>query len=77
MSSNWRSNNTKLERGFAFKDFKEAMSFVNKVAELAAAANHHPNIIINYNKVRLELSTHAAGGITEKDFDLAKKIDHL
>jgi 4a-hydroxytetrahydrobiopterin dehydratase len=53
------------------------MRFVNRVARLAEAANHHPDIVIKYNKVRLTLTTHDEGGLTEKDFKLANKIDRL
>lgn len=64
-------------RKFKFKDFKEAMAFVNKVAEVAEKESHHPDIEIHYNKVVLELSTHAIGGLSENDFILASKIDSL
>jgi 4a-hydroxytetrahydrobiopterin dehydratase len=53
------------------------MAFVNRIAELAEQANHHPDIDIRYNRVRLALVTHDAGGITEKDFDLAAKAQNL
>lgn len=58
-------------------DFVEAMEFVNEVAGLAEAANHHPDIDIRWNTVTLRLSTHSAGGITAKDIDLASQIDGL
>jgi 4a-hydroxytetrahydrobiopterin dehydratase len=58
-------------RTFKFKDFVGSLAFVNKVGELAEKAGHHPDIDIRYNKVRLALVTHDAGGITAKDFDLA------
>jgi 4a-hydroxytetrahydrobiopterin dehydratase len=58
-------------------DFAEAMEFVNEVAGLSEAANHHPDIDIRWNKVTLRLSTHSAGGITSKDLDLAYQIDGL
>jgi 4a-hydroxytetrahydrobiopterin dehydratase len=72
----------KLERGELvqyreFKDFVDAMHFVNSVAELAEGAGHHPDIDIRYNKVRLALISHDAGGLTERDFDLAAGIDGL
>lgn len=66
-----------LVREFSFKDFVAAMRFVNKVAGLAEEAGHHPDIDIRYNKVRLTLSTHDAGGITEKDTALATAISNL
>ncbi len=67
----------KLQRQFKFKDFKEAMSFVNKVAALAEAEGHHPIFLINWNKVILTLWTHAIDGLSENDFILAAKIAEL
>lgn len=67
----------KLRRKFKFKDFKEAMVFVNKVADIAESEDHHPDITINYSRVTLELSTHAVGGLSENDFILAAKINQL
>jgi 4a-hydroxytetrahydrobiopterin dehydratase len=60
-----------------FNDFLEAMQFVNQVARSAEGMNHHPDISIHYNKVRLSLTTHDEGGLTERDFRLARKIDRL
>lgn len=71
----WRIEGGELVREFKFEDFLAAMRFVNKVAELAEAAGHHPDIDIRYNKVRLALVTHDAGGLTKKDFDLAGQAD--
>jgi 4a-hydroxytetrahydrobiopterin dehydratase len=71
----WKLNDGNLERTFAFTDFREAMSFVNSVAALAERAGHHPDIDIRYNQVRLALSSHDAGGITETDFALASEIE--
>ncbi len=74
----WSSpDNLKIVKEFKFKDFKEAMAFINKVAEIAEAEGHHPDIYIFYNKVRLELSTHAIHGLSENDFILAAKIDAI
>jgi len=67
----WQIDGGELVRNFKFEDFLAAMRFVNKVAELAEAAGHHPDIDIRYNKVRLALVTHDAGGLTKKDFGLA------
>lgn len=67
----------KIRRQFRFKDFKEAMNFVNKVAEIAEGEGHHPNITIIYNKVTITLFTHAIGGLSENDFILASKINLL
>ncbi len=77
--SKWEadSNNKKITRTVKFKDFKEALTFVNKVGALAESEGHHPDIVIHYNKVTLELSTHAVGGLTENDFILATKIDQI
>jgi 4a-hydroxytetrahydrobiopterin dehydratase len=73
----WQLTGGALTRSFAFTDFGEAMSFVNSVAALAERAGHHPDIDIRYNEVKLALSTHDAGGITEKDFSLAAEIGNL
>ncbi|MBX3365360.1 MAG: 4a-hydroxytetrahydrobiopterin dehydratase [Phycisphaeraceae bacterium] len=67
----WAETGGEIHRTFAFADFVEAMGFVNRIAIDAERANHHPDILIRYNKVTLRLSTHDAGGITEKDFALA------
>ena len=71
------SDNLKIVKEFTFKNFVEAMAFINKVAEIAEAEQHHPDIYVFYNKVRLELSTHAIGGLSENDFILAAKINEL
>ena len=68
-------DNKKISKEFKFKNFAEAMSFVNRVADLAEAEGHHPDIQINYNKVQLELTTHAIGGLSLNDFILASKIN--
>lgn len=67
----------KIRRQFSFRDFKEALAFVNKVGELAESEGHHPDIKIVYNKVQLDLFTHAVGGLSENDFIVAAKIDKL
>ncbi len=67
----------KLRREFKFKNFVQAMGFVNQVALLAQAEDHHPDMHVSYSKVTIELWTHAAGGITENDFILAAKINAL
>ncbi|OGY99319.1 MAG: hypothetical protein A2945_05130 [Candidatus Liptonbacteria bacterium RIFCSPLOWO2_01_FULL_52_25] len=67
----------KITKEFKFKDFKGAMVFVNKIAEIAEAEGHHPDLIISYNRVRIELWTHAVAGLSENDFILAAKIDAL
>lgn len=65
-------------REWEFEDFAGAIAFVNLLAAAAEAANHHPDILLHsWNKVRLELSTHSEGGLTQADFDLATRIDDL
>lgn len=73
-AAGWSVENGELVRTETFKDFVESMEFVNRVAAMAEAAGHHPDIDIRYNKVRLALISHDAGGITEKDLDLAREI---
>lgn len=73
----WTLKENSIERTFKFKDFREAMRFVNQVADIAEEEGHHPDIYIFYNKVRLELSTHAIGGLSTNDFILAAKTDAL
>jgi 4a-hydroxytetrahydrobiopterin dehydratase len=75
--ASWRIENEELVRRFEFKDFVEALGFVYRVGEAAEAAAHHPDIDIRYNKVRLALTTHDAGGLTGLDFELAARIDDL
>ena len=71
----WQIESGELVRTFLFKDFRASLAFVNKVGDVAENAGHHPDIDIRYNKVRLALVTHDAGGITQKDFDLAAAAD--
>ena len=71
----WNLQSGKLVREWTFKDFIEAMAFVNRVATLAESAGHHPDIDIRYNRVLLGLVSHDAGGITSRDGDMAGKID--
>jgi 4a-hydroxytetrahydrobiopterin dehydratase len=70
----WESADGKLRREWTFKDFVEAMTFVNRVAEIAEAAGHHPDIDIRYNRVMLGLVTHDAGGITASDAEMAARL---
>lgn len=72
---NWYADNGELVREYTFADFKQAMEFVNHVAEVAEGAGHHPDISIKYNKVKLSLVTHDAGGITAKDAEMADTLD--
>jgi 4a-hydroxytetrahydrobiopterin dehydratase len=73
----WRLVDGKtIERSFTLKNFVTVLAFVNKVGELAEAADHHPDILIhNWNKVKISLSSHSAGGLTTKDFNLAWQVD--
>ena len=73
----WKKQGSVITRTFAFKDFPAAIKFVNQVAVLAEQAWHHPDIDIRWNKVTLALTTHDEGGLTEKDFALARKFDRL
>ncbi|MBI3291529.1 MAG: 4a-hydroxytetrahydrobiopterin dehydratase [Elusimicrobia bacterium] len=73
----WERVGKEITKRYKFADFRAALAFVNQVADLAEAADHHPDIIIRYNRVTLTLSTHSAGGLTENDFQLAHQIDRL
>ena len=73
----WKRTGPVIARTFQFKDFPAAIRFVNQVAKLAEQAWHHPDIDIRWNKVTLALTTHDQGGLTGKDFALAKKFDRL
>lgn len=77
--SDWRSiADKKITKKFIFKDFKEALAFVNRAGEIAEREGHHPDIhLVSYKKVIIELSTHAIGGLSENDFIVAAKIDDL
>jgi len=71
----WQREGDEIVRVFELESFPVAIEFVERVAELAEAANHHPDIDIRYRKVRIALTTHDAGGLTDKDFALAAQID--
>lgn len=78
VNSAWKlEGSIKIKRDFSFKDFKEAMLFVNKVAAIAEEQQHHPNIHIFYSQVTLELWTHAISGLSDNDFIMASKVDEL
>ncbi len=74
---NWDIIDGKLTRKYVFKDFNEAMHFVNKVAIIAEKMNHHPDIFISYNKITITIFTHEENKLTNKDFRLAKEIDAI
>jgi 4a-hydroxytetrahydrobiopterin dehydratase len=74
----WQGDGQAIAREWKFEDFGQAIAFVNRVADEAERANHHPDIHLHgWNKVRLELSTHSEGGLTQADFDMASRIDKL
>jgi 4a-hydroxytetrahydrobiopterin dehydratase len=74
----WSLEGDEIVRQWEFKDFAAAMEFVNRVAGVAEQANHHPDILVHgWNKVRLSLTNHSAGGLTEPDFEMARKFDEL
>ena len=73
----WSYQGKELHKKFTFKSFLPGIEFVNKIAQAAENAGHHPDITINYNVVGISLSTHSEGGVTEKDLDLAGKIDQI
>jgi 4a-hydroxytetrahydrobiopterin dehydratase len=73
----WVEQGGALERTFELPSFAEAVAFVNRVAELAEQEGHHPDIEISYKKVTLRWTTHSAGGITDRDYELARRSDAL
>ena len=75
--SGWKRNGQAIERVFQFENFSDAMVFVNKIAEAAEEANHHPDITINYNKVTLQLVSHDSGGVTQRDVKMAAQINQV
>ena len=72
-----REGNTRIHKHYRFKDFREAMRFVNAMADLAEAEGHHPDFTVHYNTVDVTLWTHAVGGLSENDFIVAAKLDRL
>ena len=73
----WESNGKSISRTIEFEEFMEGIDFVNDLAEIADEAQHHPDILIRYNKVKLTLTTHDAGGLTEADIEMAQRVDNL
>jgi len=73
----WKLRGKQISKLFVFQDFLQGLRFINRVARLAEAMNHPPDIDVRYNKVRLTLTTHDEGGLTVKDFRLAGKIDRI
>ena len=75
--NDWRQDDRYIVRNFSFPSFKEAITFINRVAEISEEIDHHPDITINYRRVTLSITTHSEGGITRRDFRLAGRIDGL
>lgn len=73
----WERNGMAIQRVFQFPDFKAAMQFVNKVADAAEQAKHHPDIDVRYNKVTMLLVSHDSGGVTQRDVSMAKRINQI
>ncbi|MDI3316754.1 MAG: 4a-hydroxytetrahydrobiopterin dehydratase [Bacillota bacterium] len=71
----WRWADGAIHRSYRFRDFVEAMGFVQQVALLAEKADHHPDVLVRYNEVTLTLATHSEGGVTEKDLEMAERIE--
>ena len=72
----WQYKDNAISKRFQFKKFMDGIQFIGKVAEMAEAADHHPDMLVNYTRVTFTCSTHDQGGVTEKDFALATKIEH-
>lgn len=73
----WKQDGQKIYKTFMFKDFVTAIHFVNRLVEPAEQAGHHPDLEISYNKVTVSLTTHDAGGLTHKDFQMARQISQI
>jgi 4a-hydroxytetrahydrobiopterin dehydratase len=73
----WKLLGDAIHKDYSFRGFRAAIAFVNRVAEQASAVGHHPDLEIHFNRVVVSLSTHDAGGVTEKDVELAEKIDSV
>ncbi len=73
----WKEQDNAISKEFHFEDFKSALNFVNKVGTLAEMANHHPDIELGWGRVKVSLTTHSQGSVTENDRQLANEIDKL
>jgi 4a-hydroxytetrahydrobiopterin dehydratase len=74
----WKENQQEITKTFAFKDFVQAIDFVNKVKDVAESHQHHPDVYIHsYNKVKISLTTHSEGRVTDKDYKVAEELDKL
>lgn len=77
-ATEWERDGNAIGREFKFADFAQALAFVNRVGEVAEELNHHPDILLHgWNRVRLTVTTHSEGGLTENDFQLATRVDAL
>jgi 4a-hydroxytetrahydrobiopterin dehydratase len=75
--NDWTIGNDKLSKKFEFANFRESLSFVNRVGEIAERLDHHPDVLFGWGYAEFFITTHDAGGLTHNDFDLAKEIDNL
>ncbi len=75
--SGWQQQGKELVKTYRFKDFVEAVDFVNAITREAEAAGHHPDLLVRWGEVTVHLTTHSAGGVSENDIELAKKIDQI
>ena len=75
--SGWSLNGVAIEKQWVFKDFKEALLFINKIGDIAEKHNHHPELFNVYSKVKLRFNTHDEGGITKKDINIATEINSI
>jgi 4a-hydroxytetrahydrobiopterin dehydratase len=77
LGGDWQASGERLRKTFRFPDFATALAFVNRIAEVAEREQHHPDILLAWGKVSIEMWTHSVGGLSENDFILAAKIDEL
>src|SRR4051794_28506567 len=75
LDDQWKVVGDHLEKEYTFKDFREALDFTNRIGAIAEEENHHPDVFLSWGKVKLELSTHSIGGLSENDFILAARAD--
>lgn len=73
----WKTENNNLKKRFEFKDFAESLAFVNRVGAIAEMRDHHPDITFGWGYAEFSITTHDRGGLTQNDFALAKKIEHI
>lgn len=73
----WRVEGAELMKSYRFKNFVEAIAFVNAIARIAESQNHHPDLVVRWGEVTVRVTTHSAGGLTAKDFELASAIDQI